>query len=65
MDNTQGPAKEMVKEFGVGGTYARHIQNLCDLVKENYNLRIMMWGDIILHYPDELHLIPKDVIMLS
>ncbi len=65
LENTQGPAKKMVSEFGAGGTYARHIQRLRNLVKENYDRRIMMWGDIILNHPDDLHLIPKDVIMLT
>lgn len=65
LENTQGHAKEMVNKFGVGGTYARHIQRLRNLVKENYDRRIMMWGDIILNHPEDLNLIPKDVVMLT
>jgi len=65
LDNTKGPAKKMVEKYGVGGTYARHLRRLHNLVKENYGKRIMMWGDIILNHPDKLDLIPKDVIMLT
>lgn len=60
-----GPAEQMVEEYGVGGTYARHVLRLRRLVREKYGRRIMMWGDIILNHPDRLDLIPKDVVMLT
>lgn len=60
-----GPAKTMVEQYGLGGTYVKHIQRVYDLVKKKYNKRMMMWGDIILNHPDFLKEIPKDVIMMT
>ena len=43
-----GPSKQLAEEIGVGGVYVRHIRRVHDLLKEKYNKRMMMWGDIIL-----------------
>lgn len=50
---------------GAGGAYVQHILRLHKLLKEKYNKRMMMWGDIILNYPDQLGQIPRDVLMLA
>jgi hypothetical protein len=61
----QGAAKGMVEKYGVGGTYVKHILRVHDLIRNKYGKRMMMWGDIILRYPDFLEEIPKDVIMMT
>ena len=60
-----GPAKELVKQLGVGGVYTRHVRRVHDLLAEKYKKRMMMWADIALKHPDHLAEIPKDTIMLT
>ncbi|NQT11420.1 MAG: family 20 glycosylhydrolase, partial [Planctomycetes bacterium] len=60
-----GPSKELADEIGVGGVYVRHMRRVHDLLKEKYQKRMMMWGDIILQHPEHLDQIPKDTIMLT
>lgn len=61
----EGPTKELGDEIGPGGVYVRHIRRVYDLVHGKYGKRMMMWGDVILHHPDKLEAIPKDVVMLT
>jgi len=58
-----GPSKDLVKELGVGGLYARHINRVADLLRP-YGKTPMMWGDIALHYPEIVPKLPKDLIVL-
>jgi hypothetical protein len=60
-----GPSRQLAEEIGVGGVYVRHIRRLHDLLRDKYQKRMMMWGDIILEHPDKLDQIPKDTIMLT
>lgn len=61
----EGPTKALGDEIGPGGVYVRHIRRVYDLVHGKYGKRMMMWGDVILHHPDKLEAIPKDVVMLT
>jgi hypothetical protein len=61
----EGPSKELADEIGVGGVYVQHIRRVHDLLKEKYQKRMMMWGDIILQHPDKLDQVPKDTVMLT
>lgn len=60
-----GPSKELAEEIGTGGVYVQHIRRVHDLLKDKYQKRMMMWGDIILQHPDHLDEVPKDTIMLT
>ena len=60
-----GPSKALAEKIGVGGVYVQHIRRVHDLLKEKYQKRMMMWGDIILQHPDKLDQIPKDTVMLT
>ncbi|NLX99132.1 MAG: family 20 glycosylhydrolase [Rhodopirellula sp.] len=61
----EGPSKQLAEEIGVGGVYVRHVRRVHDLLKDKYDKRMMMWGDIILQHPDKLDQVPKDTIMLT
>ncbi|HIQ21285.1 MAG TPA: hypothetical protein EYH34_08640, partial [Planctomycetes bacterium] len=61
----QGPSRKLAAEIGVGGVYVRHIRRIHDLLREKYNKRMMMWGDIILRHPDKLDQIPNETVMLT
>lgn len=65
LDATQGPAKEMVKQLGPGEVYARHMRRVHDVLKDKFDKRMMMYGDIILQHPEKMEIIPKDTIMLT
>ena len=64
-DLGKGPSKELADEIGVGGVYVRHVRRVHELLKDKYDKRMMMWGDIILQHPDRLDEVPKDTIMLT
>jgi hexosaminidase len=59
-----GPARELAASIGLGGVYVRHIRRIHDLLRDKYNKRMMMWGDIILQHPGNLGEVPKDTILL-
>ena len=58
-----GPSKALADKIGVGGVYVQHILRIRELLRK-YDKRMMMWGDVIMHHPDKLNLIPKDVVMM-
>jgi len=60
-----GPSKDLADRIGVGGVYVQHIRRIHDLLKDKYQKRMMMWGDIILKHPDHLDKIPNDTVMLT
>jgi hypothetical protein len=60
-----GPSKELAAKIGVGGVYVQHVRRIHDLLKNKYQKRMMIWGDIILQHPGKLDQIPKDTIMLT
>lgn len=60
-----GPSRQLASEIGVGGVYVKHIRRVHDLLRDRYQKRMMMWGDIILQHPDHLQEIPKDTLMLT
>ena len=59
-----GPSKSMVKELGLGGVYAYHIQRLARIL-QTHGKTPLMWGDIALHHRDIVPRLPKDLIVLS
>lgn len=63
-DIGRGPSAEKVKEFGVGGVYADYMNQLYAILKDN-GKRMMMWGDIVLQYPEVLDILPKDIVMMT
>ena len=66
-DETQvlgsGRSKELVKEKGFGQVYLDFILQLKNEVSK-YGRTTLFWGDIILHYPELIPEIPKDMIAL-
>lgn len=60
----EGASKDMVKEIGLGGVYASHINRLAALLKP-HGKTPLMWGDIALHHRDIVPRLPRDLIVLS
>jgi|GEM_PF-593197 len=63
-DLGKGLTKEWAEEEGQGKVYLEHILRLRKLAKK-YDKDIMLFGDIVLDYPELLKEIPDDVIFLD
>lgn len=59
-----GQSKELAARTGKAGLYAQHMNRVHDLLKAR-GKRMMMWGDMLLQYPEAMDLIPKDTIILD
>jgi len=59
-----GANRELAAKDGISKIHARHYQKVYDKVK-SYGKNVMMYGDIILHHPDILNQIPKDIIIVD
>ena len=64
LDLGYGQSYELCQKIGRGKLYLGHIRKLNDLSRK-YGKRLMIWGDIIRHYPELIPEIPKDVTVLD
>ncbi len=56
--------KERAGREGIGNLYLGHVLRLCEMVKA-HGKRVMMWGDILVKYPELLDRLPKDIVLLN
>ena len=63
-DLGQGRSRAMVQSAGLGGTYLRHIQRLRELLAP-LGKRPMVWGDMMLKFPELLPKLGRDVVVAS
>ncbi|MBC7288994.1 MAG: family 20 glycosylhydrolase, partial [Armatimonadetes bacterium] len=64
-DMGKGKSKELMDKLGgPGHLFAYHITRVNEILHK-YGRRGMMWGDMMLHHPETMQLIPKDVIILD
>lgn len=61
-DLGKGHSKEIVEQLGYAEVYRRHLMRLYNELKK-YNTRMMIWGDIVLKYPEILDNLPKDILI--
>lgn len=59
-----GQSEEIVKRAGRGPAHAAHYRRINELLKSRHKTMIM-YGDIILKYPEILDLIPKDIVLMD
>jgi hexosaminidase len=59
-----GKSEELVKRVGRGPAHAAHYRRINDLLKSR-GKTMLMYGDIILKYPEILDLIPKDIVLMD
>ncbi len=59
-----GKSEELVKRVGRGPAHAAHYRRINDLLKGR-DKTMIMYGDIILKYPEILDLIPKDIVLMD
>ncbi len=60
----QGQTKDLAKQQGLGKVYLEHLKKVSEIMRP-YNKRLMFWGDIAMHYPEALNILPKDVIAVA
>ena len=60
-----GKSLAAIAERGQGRIYIEHILNLHRLLTEKYGKQVMLWGDIVLNYPELVPELPKDLIVLN
>ncbi len=63
-DLGQGRSRAACEERGVGRVYLEFLLKIHQLV-QRHGRTMQFWGDIILHYPDLIPELPKDVIALE
>ena len=63
-DLGMGKSKKLCKEKGVGNVYFDYALKIHDIATAR-NRKMMMWGDIVLKYPEVLSRVPKDVTLLD
>ncbi|MHB9028752.1 MAG: beta-N-acetylhexosaminidase [Candidatus Latescibacterota bacterium] len=56
--------KDRAAREGKGNLYLGHVLRLCDMVKAR-GKKVMMWGDILVKFPDLLNRLPQDVVLLN
>ena len=59
-----GQSAELARKLGKGQVYVRHILHLRELAAK-YGRRIMLWADVLHHYPDLVTSLPEDVLLLD
>lgn len=60
----RGQTRDRVKEVGLGRIYLEHLKRVGEIMKP-YNKRLMFWGDVAMHYPELLQILPKNVIAVA
>ncbi len=63
-DLGKGYSKNLVDSLGYAEVYKRHILRIYEEVKK-YNVQLMIWGDVVLSYPELLDELPKDIILAA
>jgi hypothetical protein len=61
-DLGKGASKKLVDSLGYAEVYVRHILALHGIV-EQLGTHMMMWGDVLLAYPELLKRLPKDIVV--
>ena len=60
----EGKCREACEKYGRGRVYLDYILKIYHLVKQK-NKIMMLWGDIIIHYPELIKELPKDIVALE
>ncbi|MDD2706770.1 MAG: glycoside hydrolase family 20 zincin-like fold domain-containing protein [Verrucomicrobiae bacterium] len=64
VDLAREKSRGLAEKIGKGGVYLRHVLAVQKLAAK-YGKKMMMWGDIILNYPETLRKLPRDITCLN
>jgi hexosaminidase len=57
----EGQTRARVAQVGLGRVYLEHLQKVAQILKP-HGKRLLFWGDIAVHHPQLLDVLPKDMI---
>lgn len=60
----KGKSKEAVEKDGLGNVYIDFALKAIEEIKK-YNKTPMIWGDVLIHHPEVLHRLPKDMLFID
>jgi hexosaminidase len=60
----KGRSKRRAERIGAGNLYLEFLMKIYSLCQK-YGKRMNLWADIVLHYPDLLKKLPKDLVLLN
>ncbi|UCE06377.1 MAG: hypothetical protein JSW07_22870, partial [bacterium] len=63
-DLGRGASRRLVDSLGIAEVYAGHLNRIYAELNK-LGKRMMMWGDIALKYPEILHKLPKETVMIA
>ena len=63
-DVGRGASRERVRQIGLARAHAEHYQRVIQMLRP-YHKTVMMYGDMILHHPEMLPLLPQDVLIMD
>lgn len=63
-DVGKGANLDNLKEYGTAKLHADHYKRVFKICKKN-GKKVMMYGDVLLHHPEILEMIPNDVIIVD
>lgn len=64
-DVGEGVSKDAVKELGVGKVHADYYTRLVNYIKKKHDRRTMLYGDMMLKYPEALEDLAKESIIVD
>lgn len=64
-DVGQGASKSRVKKVGAGRVHAEYFTQLHDHIKSKLSRQTMLYSDMLLHHPDSLQSMPRDMILVD
>lgn len=59
-----GKSKTLADSIGLSKLYAQHFKKIYEICKK-YDKKVMLYGDMILRYPEILESLPKDIIIIN
>jgi len=63
-DLGRGKSRKMAEEMGKGKLYLSHILRVKKML-DKYGKTTMLWGDMLLHYPEIIPELPKDIVVMN
>jgi hypothetical protein len=57
----QGQTKAKAEQVGLGRVYLEHLQRVAVIMRP-YHKRLLFWGDVAMHYPELLGILPKEMV---
>ncbi|HHX78879.1 MAG TPA: family 20 glycosylhydrolase [Acholeplasmataceae bacterium] len=64
MELGKGKSKEICEEKGIANVYIDYTLKAYDEIKK-YNKTPLIWGDVLIHHPESLKRLPKDMLFVD